>query len=73
MSDRASSEFLAPDDLRALTGRAHVNKQAEWLAEHGIPHRLEGRRLIVCRVHARAWIEGRAVLSSGGPNWATVN
>lgn len=67
-----ASEFLSPDELHDLTDFVQAGKQAAWLKEHGIPHRLDKRRIIVCRVHVRAWVEGRAVVSSNGPNWSAV-
>lgn len=58
MSD---TEFLKPGELHDLTGFARAAEQEAWLAERGIPHRRDGKRVIVCRVHARAWVEGRPV------------
>lgn len=69
MSDR---EFLDKSELHDLTGAARATAQAEWLKAEGIPHQLRDKRLIVCRIHVRAWAEGRPVVSSGGPNWAAV-
>jgi hypothetical protein len=65
-------EFLAADELRTLTGCKPVAKQDAWLRDNGIPHRRDGSRLIVCRAHVRAWVEGRPVVSSNGPNWSAV-
>jgi hypothetical protein len=70
VSDRG--EFLEKPELRRLTGCAWATAQAAWLKERGIPHRLDGKRLIVCRVHVRAWVEGRQVVSSNGPNWSAM-
>lgn len=58
------SEFFSPDELRELTGTKPVGRQEAWLKDHGIPHRRDGNRLIVCRVHVRSWIEGRPLLVS---------
>lgn len=66
------SEFLGPDELRALTGFKPAGKQSAWLTDRGIPHRKDGSRIIACRVHVRAWVEGRPVVSSNGPNWSAV-
>lgn len=66
------SEFLSADELHDLTDFKQSGKQAEWLRERGIPHRLDGRRVIVSRHHAREWLAGRAVVSSNGPNWSAV-
>jgi hypothetical protein len=65
-------EFLGPDELRALTGFKPAAKQDGWLREQGIPHRRDGARVIVSRLHVRAWLEGRPVVSSNGPNWSAV-
>jgi hypothetical protein len=70
MSD---GEFLSKDELHQLTGAARASAQAAWLKSEGIPHQLRDKRVIVCRVHVRAWAEGRPVVSSGGPNWAAVH
>ena len=65
-------EFLEKPELRRLTGCAWATTQAAWLKGAGIPFKLVGKRLIVCRVHVRAWVEGRPVVSSNGPNWSAV-
>jgi hypothetical protein len=52
-------EYLEAPELRQLTGRARAKGQADWLRAEGIPHQVRGRRVIVCRVHTRAWVEGR--------------
>jgi len=67
------SEFLSPAELHDLTDMARVKAQEEWLTAHSIPHKLEDKRLIVSREHVRAWIEGREVVTSTGPNWAALN
>lgn len=61
------SEFLSPAELHDLTDMARVNAQAEWLTAHFIPHKLEGKRLIVSREHVRAWLTGRTVVPSVEP------
>lgn len=67
------SEFLNSTELHNLTGYARGSAQADWLKEHGLPHRQDGKRVIVSREHVRAWLEGRAVVVSTGPNWAAIN
>ena len=67
------SEFLTAQDLHSLTGFAHASKQAAWLKEQGLPHRVDGRRIIISRVHVQAWLEGRPTRSSNGPNWAALS
>lgn len=66
------SEYLNPPDLHTLTGYARPGKQAQWLKDHGIPHRVDGARVIVSHVHVRSWLEGRTVVSSSGIDWSTV-
>lgn len=68
----SSTEFLSAAELHDLTGFSRAAEQDEWLTAKGIPHRRDGKRVIVCRVHARAWVEGRAAVSSNGPNWSAV-
>lgn len=66
------SEFLSSSDLHQLTGMARAAGQVAWLVEKRIPHRADGRRVIVSRFHARAWLEGKQAVISKGPNWASV-
>jgi hypothetical protein len=66
------TEYLAPPDLHTLTGYARAQKQAQWLKEKGIPHRADGARVIVSRVHVQAWLEGRPAVQFGGINLEAV-
>jgi hypothetical protein len=66
------SEFLTSTDLHALTGYARPSKQAQWLKEQGIPHRVDGARVIVTTKHATNWIEGRTVIGPGEFDWSSV-
>ena len=66
------SEFLSITDLHTLTGYARQAKQAAWLKEQGLPHRVDGARVIVAAKHVTNWLEGRTVVSSSGPNWSAV-
>lgn len=66
------SEFFSPAEIRDLTAAKPVGRQEAWLKEKGIPYQRDGQRLIVLRIHIRAWVEGRPVVSSGGLNWSTV-
>ena len=43
------TELLSPSDLHALTGYARKGEQAAWLEAHGVPHKVDGRRVIVAR------------------------
>lgn len=67
------SEFLEPDELKRLTACTPAAKQDEWLTEQGIPHKVDRKRVIVSREHVRAWLEGRPLRSSTGPNWGALN
>jgi hypothetical protein len=66
------SEFLSQQDLHSLTGYARPSKQAQWLKEQGIPHRVDGARVIVTTKHATNWIEGRTVVGPGEFDWSSV-
>jgi hypothetical protein len=59
-----TGEFLDKPELHQLTGHARAVAQAEWLESHGIPHLLEGKRLVVSRVHVRARLEGKPLALS---------
>lgn len=59
------SEYLTTIELHQLTGYARGTSQSSWLLEHRIPHRLDGRRVIVSRMHVQAWLEGRTVVTPG--------
>ena len=69
---QSMSEYLTSPDLHTLTGYARSPLQADWLVQHGIPHRVDGRRIIVSRVHVQAWLEGRTVARSNGLNLAAI-
>ena len=56
------TEFLTNQELHQLTGYARANLQAEWLKQHALPHRLDGRRVIISRTHVQQWLEGRTVV-----------
>lgn len=66
------TEFLSSPELHDLTGYAWPSSQATWLKEQGIAHRLNGKRVIVSRVHVRAWLEGRPVVQSSGLNLSAI-
>lgn len=59
------TEYLTPPELHRLTGYARASCQAAWLKEKSVPHRRDGSRVIVSRVHVQSWLEGRTVVSSG--------
>ncbi|MES2950310.1 MAG: DUF4224 domain-containing protein [Pseudomonadota bacterium] len=62
------SEFLSPQELHDLTGYARPAELTGWLKDHAIPHQRDGKRVIVSRVHARDWLEGREAVASNAPN-----
>ena len=66
------NEFLPQAELFTLTGYIRASAQAVWLKEHGIAHRLDGRRVIVSRLHVRAWLEGRPIVQSAGLNLSAI-
>lgn len=68
----STTEFLTAAELHALTGWKQAGKQDEWLRGEGLPHRLTSGRVIVSRVHVRAWLEGRPVVASNAPNLAAL-
>lgn len=68
------AEYLDPPEVRSLTGACRFKTQANWLKEQAIPHRVDGRRIIVSRVHVQSWLEGRPTrAASNGPNWAALS
>lgn len=67
------SELYDIEELRQLTGKVRAAEQQAWLKERKIPHRREGRRVLVSRVHVRAWLEGRDIIASEGPNWGALS
>lgn len=68
--------ILTAAALKELTHTADVDKQAAWLKERGIPHRVNqvGRRrwVTVAEYHVLSWLEGRAVTPSTRPNLAAA-
>jgi len=69
----SQGEFLDKPELHQLTGYARAKAQAAWLRAEGIPFKQNGAGLVVCRIHARNWVEGKpAVVSSGDFNWSSV-
>lgn len=66
------SEYLSTTELHALTGYARPTQQAAWLKFRGIPHKQDGARIIVSRVHVQSWLEGKPVLARAGMNVAAI-
>lgn len=63
---------LSPDDLYTLTGWKRSSDQSRWLTERGIPHRVDGRRVIALAEHVTKWVEGRPMAMHAEPNWGAV-
>jgi hypothetical protein len=68
-----SGELYNEDELRCLTDYSRAAEQSNWLKERGIPHRREGSRVIVSRIHVRQWLEGRELVVGEGVNWGALN
>ena len=66
------SEFLAPSELRDLTGRARRDGQQRWMSEKGVPFRTDGARVIVSRYHVRDWLAGRTIAPLRGVDLSGV-
>jgi hypothetical protein len=66
------NEYLTPQELHQLTGYARAASQADWLKTRGIPHKQDGARVIVSRLHVQSWLEGKPVISRGGMNVAAI-
>ena len=64
--------LLTPDELERLTGKAWSRNQTAWLVDQGIPHRVDGKRVIVSQKHVDAWLEGRTMVRSAGLNLAAI-
>ena len=65
-------ELMSRAEVREATGKARAADQSEWLSERGVPHRVDGRRVILSRAHFRAWLEGRIIPKTSGINWGAV-
>ena len=63
------NEYLNVLELHQLTGLARPGKQSEWLKQHSIPHRADGTRLIVSRVHVQRSMGPCARLSYTMPDY----
>lgn len=59
------TEYLTSEELHQLTGYARPTSQATWLKDKNVAHRLDGRRVIVSRLHVQAWLEGRNIAFGG--------
>jgi hypothetical protein len=66
------TEYLNSQELHQLTGYARTGQQCEWLKSRGIPHKEDGRRVIVSREHVRSWLEGKPVLTRAGMNISAI-
>jgi len=69
----SDKEYLTAQETHQLTGFARAAQQSEWLKLNGIPHKPFERHVVVSQVHVRAWLEGRAIVSSNGPDFSRIN
>ncbi|GAD20900.1 DUF4224 domain-containing protein [Acidovorax sp. MR-S7] len=65
-------EFLDPKDIRKLAGASTTDQQEAFLKQAGIPHKRLGRRILLSRAHARAWLAGQVFAPSRGVNLGAV-
>lgn len=66
------NEYLSSTELHQLTGYARSAEQTAWLKFRSIPHKTDGSRVIVSRVHVQSWLEGKPVLARAGMNVAAI-
>ena len=66
------SELLTQKEIAHLTNCAWSRHQSAWLTEQGIPHRVDGKRILVSHKHVDAWLEGRNMVRSQGLNLAAI-
>lgn len=66
------SEYLNSAELHTVTGYARCTDQAKWLVTKGIPHMVDGKRIIVSREHVRAKLEGKSFVTSSGLNFGAI-
>lgn len=66
--------LLSKPELKRVSGFGTRERQTAWLRQEGIPFQLNGKQeLVVSWHHVNAWLEGRQVVSSSGPNWAALH
>lgn len=69
----AECELLTPAEVKAAAGgAARLDDQVRVLREHGLPHKVVGRRVLVSRHHLREWLAGRVVAPSTAPKLGLV-
>ena len=66
------SEYLSAKELHDVTDYARSAQQVAWLKFRGIPHKQDGTRVIVSRVHVQSWLEGKPITARGGMNVAAI-
>lgn len=73
MSIAAESELLKPAEVRDVCGGvARLADQSRILAEHGLPFKVVGRRVVLSRHHLREWLAGRVAAPSKAPRLELV-
>ena len=63
------SELLSVQERHELTGYARAGQQAQWMREHGIPHRVDGKRVLVSRVHVAQVMTKKEIAKLTEPVW----
>lgn len=67
-----AGEFLLPQEIKRLASAEKLDEQEAFLKTQGIPHRRLGKRIVVSREHARAWLTGVVFTPSRGINLGAV-
>ena len=58
------SEYLSAKELHDVTDYARAAQQVAWLKFRGIPHKQDGTRVIVSRVHVQSRLRVQASTDS---------
>jgi hypothetical protein len=66
------SEYLSLIEVYLLTDALTTKAQDVWLTQREIPHKVDGKRIILSRQHVTAWLEDKPVLSTTVANWGSV-
>jgi len=67
-----TGEFLLPQEIKRMASAGKLDQQEAFLKKEGIPHKRLGRRILVSRAHARAWLTGVVFTPSRGINLGAV-
>jgi hypothetical protein len=61
---------LTNDELRELTGKSWRSRQVAWLEAHGVPFRLDGKRVLVAKSAAEAYLRGERMTQTRRPDFS---